>query len=96
MAAECLDGVVGNGSGTIHNVAIHRIVKAIQQPEQRGLARPGWSDECGDGAVWNVQLDAIKDRNPILHLSHTLECESGRQTTGQRLYDACLIVRLST
>jgi len=77
-------------------VATHRIVKTIQQPEQRGLARPGWSDERGDGAVWNVQLNAIKDRHPILHLSHTLEGESGSQTTGQRLYDACLVGRLST
>ena len=32
VAAECLDGVVGNGSTAIHNVATHRIVQAIQQP----------------------------------------------------------------
>ena len=96
VAAECLDGVVGKGSGAIHNGATHRIVQAMQQPEQRGLARPGWFDECGDGAVWNGQLDAIKDRHSILHWSHTLEGERGRQTPGQRWCSVCLIGRLST
>jgi hypothetical protein len=67
--------VAGGELRTAHHGAVHRLDRAHEEPQQRGLAGAGRPDDAGEGSLGHVQVHVVEDQRFAVGAARTLHLD---------------------